>query len=253
MNFTFRPVIPLLVIFLAGKTFFLLLMVLVICVSALLVNPRKQYEDESRWYRGLLILATVVTSLFIRIRFHTTGKEKLPEKGPFLIACNHRSKFDPILTWLVLWNRQLVFISKPENFKVPAFGRIIHRLRFVGIDRSSIAASSSAFRRGTELLKTPDTVLAVYPEGSRSLDCQLKPFHAVVFSMAKNSHVPVVAMSIRGTERISSSFPWHSVHIYMDFIECIPEGWIARHGTRELSARVENDIKLSLEQEGNNG
>lgn len=94
MNFTFRPVIPLLVIFLAGKAFFLLLAVLVICVSALLVNPRKQYEDESRW---------------------------------------------------------------------------------------------------------------------------------------------------------------HSVHIYMDFIECIPEGWIARHGTRELSARIENDIKLSLEQEGNNG
>ena len=227
----------------------------VLLVSAALVDTKRQYEKESPYYRGLLNFATAVTSRFLRIHFHISGREHIPPEGAFLLVCNHRSKFDPILTWLILGDRHIVFISKPENFKVPAFGRIIHRLRFIQIDRSSIGASTGAFRRGTELLKTGDTAVAVYPEGTRSLDCTLLPFHAVVFSMATHAKVPVLVMSIRGTEGIRKNFPWRGSHVYMDFIESIPTDWTAEHGTRELCARAESDIRRSLDQEekSNNG
>ena len=225
-----------------------ILLIAVLCISALFVNTKKNYTNESRYYRALLNTCTKVMTIFVRIRFDIKGRENIPETGRFLLVCNHRSKFDPILTWLILGNKELVFISKPENFKVPAFGRLIHRLRFIPIDRENIAASACAFREGTALLKNNKASVAVYPEGTRSLDCKLLPFHAVVFTMASHANVPVLVMSIEGTEKIRVNFPWKGTKVRMNFIETIEPEWIKEHGPRELSARAEQDIKNSLER-----
>ena len=124
-----------------------------LCISAFLVDRRKQYENESCYYRRLLNFATAATFRFLRVRAVQEGREKLPQSGSFLLVCNHRSKFDPLLTWLILAHRKIIYISKPENFKIAAFGKIIHRLRFIQIDRTSIGVSAEAFRQGTTLLK----------------------------------------------------------------------------------------------------
>ncbi len=176
---------------------FLLLGSIVLCISSLFVNPKKEYEKESPYYRWILNAATGIMCVLLRIHLHVSGKELVPNEGSCLLVCNHRSKFDPLLTWLILGMRKTIFITKPENLKIPVFGRIVHRLRFIKIDRESIAASASAFRRGTELLKEENTCIAVYPEGTRSLDSKLLPFHAVVFSMAKHAKVPVLVMTVR--------------------------------------------------------
>ena len=219
----------------------------VLSISALLVDCSRQYESESRYYRRLLNFATAATFRFLRVHAVQEGREKLPQSGSFLLVCNHRSKFDPLMTWLILAHRKVIYISKPENFRIPAFGKIIHRLRFIQIDRTSIGTSAEALRQGTALLKEPDTIVAVYPEGTRSLNNELLPFHAVVFTMAKHAKVPVVVMSIRGTETIRQNAPWRTSRVHLDFIETIPAEWIAANKTRELCARAESDIRASLE------
>ena len=233
---------------LAATAGLLLLGLLVLCISARCVDLNRQYEKESRWYRALLLIATAVTCIALRVRFHVSGKECVPKDGSFLLVCNHRSKFDPILTWFLFPKKKIVYLTKPENMQIPAFGRIVHRLRFIQIDRTSIGASAAAFRRGTELLQEPDTIVAVYPEGTRSLDCSLLPFHAVVFTMAKHAKVPVVVMSIRGTEKIKQNMPWHTSPVRFYFIETIPAEWIAQNKTRDLCARAERGIRASLEK-----
>ncbi|MBQ9539561.1 MAG: 1-acyl-sn-glycerol-3-phosphate acyltransferase [Treponema sp.] len=207
---------------------------------------KRQYQDESPYYRIILNIVSTVIQLFARVHVHQKGRENIPQNGSFLLVCNHRSKFDPILTWLSLKKHKLVYISKPENFKIPVFGKVIHRLRFIEIDRTSMAGSAGALRRGTEILKKGGSSVAVYPEGTRSLDCNLLPFHAVVFSMASHAKVPVLVMSIRGTEQINKNFPWKGSHVYIDFIECIPPEWIAQNGSRKLCARAEKAIRESL-------
>ena len=68
-----------------------------IIISALLVNMKKEYPQESKFYRFLLNSATFFATKLIRIKLHVTGMEKVPG-GRFLLVSNHRSKFDPILS-----------------------------------------------------------------------------------------------------------------------------------------------------------
>ena len=135
----------------------LLLEVAVLVAGSLFVDPRKDYGQDSPVYRLLLNAATASMCVLLRIRVHVGGRNLVPQDGSFLLVCNHRSKFDPVLTWLVLARTKVVFITKPENLKVPVFGRIVHRLRFIRIDRESIGTAAAAFRRGTELLKEENT------------------------------------------------------------------------------------------------
>ena len=97
-----------------------LLYVLFLTVCALLVDTKKEYEHDSPFYRRLLYGATACCIRLLHIHIHVDGMEKLPKDGRFLLVCNHRSNFDPILTWQVMKERNLAFVSKAENFQIRA-------------------------------------------------------------------------------------------------------------------------------------
>ena len=77
-----------------------LLYALFLLVCSLFVNPKKEYENHSRFYRALLNGATAFAMKIMRIRIHTNGLEKVPQGTKnLLFVSNHRSNFDPIITW----------------------------------------------------------------------------------------------------------------------------------------------------------
>ena len=90
--------------------------ILFLFIAALLVDATKTYIQDSPFYRSLLYGATAIAIRLLHIRLEVSGLEKLPTEGRFLLVCNHRSNFDPILTWQILKKQNLAFVSKPENF-----------------------------------------------------------------------------------------------------------------------------------------
>ena len=76
------------------------------------------------------------------------GIDKIPKDGRFLFVSNHRSIFDPILTWYVLKDYDLAFILKAENFRIPIFGRIIRKCCFMAIDRENPRNASKPLKSG---------------------------------------------------------------------------------------------------------
>lgn len=66
---------------------------LLLLVSALLVNPKKEYSHPSRFYRFLLNSATAAALKLMRIRVHVTGTEKLPKGQKILFVGNHMQVF----------------------------------------------------------------------------------------------------------------------------------------------------------------
>lgn len=113
------------------------LVILFLSVCALLVDQQKTYSTDSPFYRFLLDRATAFTVKLLGIHVQANGLEHLPPEGRYLLVGNHRSNFDPILTWYVLREQKLAFISKPENFRIPIFGRIIRKCCFLPIDREN--------------------------------------------------------------------------------------------------------------------
>jgi 1-acyl-sn-glycerol-3-phosphate acyltransferase len=57
----------------------------------------------------------------LRLEISASGQEKIPD-CPCVIVSNHRSMFDPLILLIALPKRELVFLSKMENFgmRLPA-------------------------------------------------------------------------------------------------------------------------------------
>ena len=64
---------------LLGLVGLLLAYVLLIIISSLFVNTKKEYQRESRYFRFLLNSSTWLASKILRIKLHVTGMEKLPK------------------------------------------------------------------------------------------------------------------------------------------------------------------------------
>ena len=95
---------------------FMFLYILFLVVCSLFVDSKKEYEKHSKFYRVLLNGATSIAIKIMRIRLRVNGIEKIPpDTKNLLFVSNHRSNFDPIVTWYGLKAWKIGFISKPEN------------------------------------------------------------------------------------------------------------------------------------------
>ena len=222
--------------------------ILLLIISALLVNMKKEYRQESKFYRFLLNSATFFAAKLIRIKLHVTGKELLPETR-FLMVSNHRSKFDPILSWLVFGDRQIAFISKPENFKVPVFGRLIHRLCFMPIDRENPRNAVKTINRAVDLINRDVATVAVYPEGTRNYGEGLLPFHNAMFKIAQKANVPIVVVTVKNTYDIQKNYPFHRSHVYIDIVRVLDADEVKKTKTAELGDKI-RELMLTKLNEG---
>jgi len=233
---------------LGGLLALLILYVLFLGVCALLVSPDKTYEKNSPFYRFLLESATAVAIKLLRIRIHVSGMEKIPKDEKVLFVSNHRSNFDPLITWNVLRSWKIAFVSKPENFKVPFFGRIIRKCCFLPIDRENPRKAIVTINKAAKLLKKQEVSIGIYPEGTRSKTCQLLPFHNGVFKIAQKAESPMVVLSITGTEKISKRTPFQHTDVYLDVLEVFPAQGVKETKTEMIGAAVRHLIATNIEK-----
>ena len=165
-----------------------------------------------------------------------------------LFVCNHRSNFDPLLSWKVLAKHYPSFISKEENFHVPFYGRIIRRLCMMAIDRENPRNAMMTIDRASKLLKADEVSIFVYPEGTRSKKCKLLPFHNGVFKIAQKANVPVVVMTIQGSEKISKNYPWKSTKVRFKVLEVMDAEHVKSSKTSDISDEARAIIAKDLEE-----
>ena len=218
-------------------------------VCSLFVNPKKEYEEHSKFYRALLNGATALAIKLMRIRLHVSGIEKIPDDTKNLLFVeNHRSNFDPIITWHILKKWQPAFISKASNFKIPIFGRFIRKCCFMPIDRENPRKAISTINRAAKLLRKQEVSIGVYPEGTRSKTCELLPFHNGVFKIAQKADAPIVVLSITGTERIAKRTPFKSTDVYLDVLEVFSGENIQKTKTELIGTAVRRVIEMNTER-----
>lgn len=221
--------------------------ILFLAIAALLVSPNREYDKHSRFYRTLLNSATGLAQFLLRIHVHTTGMEQIPRQGRFLFVCNHRSKFDPILSWYLFSKHDIAFISKKENFNVPIFGRFIRKCCFLSIDRENPKNALVTIQKAAELILHNQVSIGVYPEGTRSKSLELLPFHNGVFKIAQKANVPIVVATIQGTETIKNNYPFHRSDVYINILETLPIEYVNSHKTSEIGERISSEMKIALQ------
>lgn len=226
-----------------------ILYILFLGICALLVSPDREYEKDSPFYRFLLNSATAFAMKLLRIRIHVTGMEKVPRDTRVLFVGNHRSNFDPIITWHVFRQWNIAFISKAGNFRIPFFGRIIRKCCFMEIDRENPRKAISTINKAAKLLRRQEVSIGVYPEGTRSKDCRLLPFHNGVFKVAQKAEAPVVVLCVTGTEQIWRKTPFRRTDVHLDVLEVFSAQQVREARTEAIGTAVRRLIENHTEKE----
>ena len=215
-------------------------------VNSLFINEKKEYNKNSKYFRWLLNTGSRKLIFLSRTKLHLKGLEKLPQNTRFLLICNHRSNFDPIISWYTLRKFDIAYISKPENFKIFAFGRIIRRCCFIPIQRGNPRLAFPVFERASELMKANEVSIGIYPEGTRSKSKNMLPFRNGALKIAQKANVPIVVSSIQGTESIHKNFPLKKTHVYFEILEVIPVEKVNAMKTIDLGDYCHDLIEKNL-------
>lgn len=225
---------------------------LFLTICALLVNPRREYEKHSDFYRWVLDGLDGLAVKVCRIHIHVQGLEKIPgNTKKLLFVSNHRSNFDPIITWHVLKKWKPAFVSKADNFKIPLLGRMIRKCCFLAIDRQDPRKAMMTIQKAASILEKEQVSVGIYPEGTRSKSGELLPFHNGVFKIAKKAGAAVVVLGVYGTENVHRNFPFHATHVHLQVLDVIGAEEVAASRTAVLGDRAREEMEqwLSIEKE----
>jgi 1-acyl-sn-glycerol-3-phosphate acyltransferase len=186
-----------------------LLAFLFLLFLASIVDLKKEQQEDSKLYRKTVEL--YLQSALPPLRWHikTTGMEKVPESGRFLLVCNHVSLADPVVLLRVFTGQQLAFISKKENQSMFLVGKVMHKMLCQPIDRENDKAALKTIIRCIQILREDKASVAVFPEGYIHEDKKLHHFRSGVFKIAKKTEVPIVVCTMKNTKDAISNLLHH--------------------------------------------
>ena len=130
-------------------------------------------------------------------RFEVHGSDNLPgyETG-FIIAANHVSYLDPTVL-AARFRRPLVFLAKEKLFKKPVLGMV---LTLLGVLPVGGANDFRSVRTVIRALKD-EKIVAIFPEGTRSLGDEFLDPHPGIAFLAHVAQVPIIPCYIAGTDK----------------------------------------------------
>ena len=134
------------------------------------------------------------------VKVEICGLEKLDSRSTYIFMSNHVSNLDPPIIIPRIPGRTSVLVKK-ELFRIPILGPAMRLGSLVPVDRSNREAAIASVQAGVEVLKT-GIHMTVFPEGTRSPDGRLLPFKKGPFYLATDSDIPIVPVTITGTEKL---------------------------------------------------
>jgi 1-acyl-sn-glycerol-3-phosphate acyltransferase len=156
-------------------------------------------KDITFFYRACMLGAW--TGIRIAgVRVQAIGLDKINPERTYIFMSNHISNLDPPITLPLIPKRTSV-MAKKELFGYPILGEVLRIGSLVPVDRGNRDAGIAAVREAVRVIKQ-GVNMTIYIEGKRSYDGRLLPFKKGPFYLAEECNVPVVPITISGTQEV---------------------------------------------------
>jgi 1-acyl-sn-glycerol-3-phosphate acyltransferase len=169
-------------------------------------------------------------------------------RGAYLVVANHQSFLDIF----VLCNipHEMKWVAKQELFKIPMFGWGLYLAGDIRLDRGDTQSAFKMMAKARRYLTSGMSVM-IFPEGTRSEDGTLLPFHPGAFKLAVEAGVPVLPIAVSGSaEGLPKGSPWlRPATITVRILDPVPTAGLTGRQVRKLRDEVRNSIARALAQE----
>jgi 1-acyl-sn-glycerol-3-phosphate acyltransferase len=145
---------------------------------------------------------TLVVPTRLAMRWTLEGAQRIPVRGPVILASNHVSYLDPLVLGFLAdrRHRRVRFLAKHELFEKVPMGAILRAARQIPVSRDTTDAAGSldaairAMRAGE--------CIGVFPEGTISLDLDPMVGKTGTARLAAATGVAIMPIGLWGAQRI---------------------------------------------------
>ena len=152
-----------------------------------------------------ITVAIIAPLLRLIVRLEIRGKENLPAAGPLIAICNHMHLFDAVIHIYSILPRDSIFLAKEELFRLwpnPLFLILMKITDAMPVSRRGTNEERKEVIQQALQVLAEGHVLGIYPEGMRSKTGELQLANPGAVRLALRSGVPLIPISICGTEKL---------------------------------------------------
>lgn len=201
-------------------------------------DPKRRWLRRYTTYWGAHYL-TWAPFAGVKVR----GREHLKGVSGCIYVVNHQSMCDILAVYGTYLD--LAWVSKIENFYAPFLGWNMWLNGYVALRRGHLGSIRKMLRRSEQMLRSGQA-LCVFPEGTRSPDGQLIPFHRGAFWLAARAGVPIVPLVIDGTQEVIAKHSARIVPLCVD-VHVLPP--ISAHEARGDSRVLRDLVRARMAEE----
>lgn len=160
-----------------------------------LERPRSDKMINPIWYRMTCKVFGICLTICNRYRVY--GLDNVPKTGGVIIASNHASYLDPPAVGAASRRiRMTHFMARDTLFHNPFLRLLFRHVGVIPLDREK--GDMKAMKTAIQLLRDGASV-ALFPEGTRSLDGKFQPPKPGIGFLVSKGNAPVVPVYVHGS------------------------------------------------------
>jgi len=187
-----------------------------------------------------------LASTVMDIKLVVEGEEYLDTR-PSILVGNHQSMLDILYLGRIFPKRASIMAKKELQF-MPLLGQFMTLSGAVFVDRGNNAQAVRSLHAAGETLKTRNTSLWMFPEGTRSMreHADMLPFKKGAFHMAVEAGVPIVPVVCENYWRLYRKGVFDTGTLKVKVLPPVPTTGLTASDVAALSVRVHDMMVEAL-------
>jgi 1-acyl-sn-glycerol-3-phosphate acyltransferase len=200
-------------------------------------------NDMTPRYRLFRWTLRALGAIFLGFEVH--GEERSPDKGPLIVAANHRRFLDPVFVSMAV-PRRVRWMAKKELFAPP-----LHVLfYFIGAFPVDRQGGGRAALRTAQAFLAEGRTLGIFPEGTRRKEGDSPQAKSGAALLAARSGAPVLPVYAGGIPGPLARLRGEKFHVYIGDPITIDNTARGREGYRRVADGILDTIYALPEKRG---
>ncbi|MBN2633865.1 MAG: 1-acyl-sn-glycerol-3-phosphate acyltransferase [Bacteroidales bacterium] len=150
-------------------------------------NARKPVQVMVKyWAKSVFII------MFTRLR--VKGKENVNKKDKYILIANHSSLFDIIA--IASLYPEVSWFGHERLMKIPVFRSYLKLIEYIPFKEPTIKNTRQMLEQ--LVAKTQDRSIAIFPEGTRTLNGRISPFYRGFIYLFRTREIGILPITLKG-------------------------------------------------------
>jgi len=182
---------------------------------------------------------------FVGRKINVTGRENIEKGKQYLIVLNHTSMFDFPAVMAVF--PRVAWLGREVLLNIPVFGRMLEATDYIAIYPGDTEKSKQSINTAIE--RSGRISIAIFPEGTRTLDGEMKDFKKGFTYIIRGTDLDVLPVTLNGLFKWKQKFQWYLTpleKVVLVVHEKISNESLRQMSNEEMSVYIKKIIESGL-------